>query len=351
MFRKQIERQLDRAWYGDAKWSRALLPFEALYARSALKAKIRGQISADNNALGIPLIVVGNISVGGTGKSPVVIRLAKELKNRGYRPGILSRGYGAQTEVHPCLVNAEDDAAKVGDEPLMMAASLPDIPIVIDRDRLRGAQYLKSQSQVDLVICDDGLQHYALPRDIEIVVLDAERGIGNGHLIPVGPLREPVDRLGSVDYILCNGALSSLSSNLSALVNYEFAVQPKSWQSVKTGESKTLDQVDLGDSVLAVSAIGNPARFHNTLRALGLQPKALVFPDHHAFKAEELGSAVRDSGLPLVMTAKDAVKCRSFADSDWLALQVEAELPEGFIDSILESLRAKISTLSGRTNE
>jgi|TARA_B110000483_G_scaffold216665_1_gene268383 tetraacyldisaccharide 4'-kinase len=339
MFRKKIERQLDRAWYGDAKWSRALLPFEALYARGALKAKIRGQISADNNVLSIPLIVVGNISVGGTGKSPVVIRLAKELKNRGYRPGILSRGYGAQTEVHPRLVSADDEAAKVGDEPLMMAASLPDIPIVIDRDRLRGAQYLKNQSQVDLVICDDGLQHYALPRDIEIVVLDAERGIGNGHLIPVGPLRESVDRLGSVDYILCNGALSSLPSNLSALVNYQFAMQPKSWQSVKTGESKALDQVDLGDSVLAVSAIGNPGRFHNTLRTLGLQPKALVFPDHHAFKAEELVFAVRDYGLPLVMTAKDAVKCRSFAYSDWLALQVEAELPEDFIDSLLEKLR------------
>lgn len=340
MFRKHIERQLDRAWYGDAKWSRALLPLESLYARSALKAKIRGQISADNSALGIPVIVVGNISVGGTGKSPVVIRLAKELINRGYHPGILSRGYGAQTEIHPRLVSAEDEAAKVGDEPLMMAVSLPDTPIVIDRDRLRGAQYLKNQSQVDLIICDDGLQHYALPRDIEIVVLDAARGIGNGHLIPVGPLRESANRLESVDYILCNGALSSLSPNLGALVNHEFSVQPKSWQSVKTGESKTLDQIELGDSVLAVSAIGNPLRFHNSLRNLGLQPKALVFPDHHAFKEEELKAAAKDSGLPLVMTAKDAVKCRSFAESDWLALQVEAELPNSFIESLLEKLGA-----------
>ncbi len=340
MFRKQIEHQLERAWYGDAKWSRALAPLEALYARSALKAKVRGQISANNSPLGIPVVVVGNISVGGTGKSPVVVRLVKELKSRGYHPGILSRGYGAESEVHPRLVSSEDDAARVGDEPLMMAASLPDTPVVVDRDRLRGARYLKNEYQVDLILCDDGLQHYALPRDIEIVVLDAVRGLGNGHLIPVGPLRESADRLKSVDYVLCNGPQSSLTEDLQALVSAGFSVQPRSWQKVQSGQSMALHEVGLSGAVLAVSAIGNPTRFHRTLEDLGLQPKPLVFADHHVFKAEELKSAAVESGLPLVMTAKDAVKCRSFAEPEWLALQVEAELPDSFIDSLVKKLRA-----------
>ena len=260
-----ISQQVEKAWYEGARWSRVLIPLEPVYRRSALKVKVRDQIFASNNPLNIPVIVVGNITAGGTGKSPVVAKLAKELIHRGYRPGILSRGYGAEAHEQPHLVTPLDLASKVGDEPLMLALSLPDIPVVVDRDRLRGAQFLQNENKVNIIICDDGLQHYRLPRDIEILVIDAERGIGNGHLIPVGPLRESVERLTSVDYILSNGNKSALPESLANQVKGEFGLQPKRWRKVATGESIDLEGLFAKESekmttkeVLAISGIGNP---------------------------------------------------------------------------------------------
>ena len=346
-FRSFLERQVESAWYGGARWSRGLLPLVPLYRRAALKEKVRGQISAQNSPFEIPIIVVGNITAGGTGKSPVVIKLAQDLQNRGYKPGVLSRGYGAKTSEQPRRVTLRDAVSEVGDEPLMMANSLygqTNLPVVVDRDRARGARYLQAVCDVDVVICDDGLQHYGLARDIEIVILDAKRGTGNGLLIPAGPLREPEERLGSVDFVLCNGLKAELSKQLQAQVDYEFSVQPKNWQNLISGEKLGLDSAPLSGKVLAVSAIGNPGRFHGSLKSLGLEPVVKVFPDHHLFSQSDFDFDKDESNLPLVMTAKDAVKCRELANrfepakTNWWILEVEADLSQSFLDELVGKL-------------
>jgi tetraacyldisaccharide 4'-kinase len=342
-FQSFLERKVEQAWYGEARWSRALIPLVPLYRQSAAKAKIRGQISAENNPLEIPVIVVGNITAGGTGKSPVVMQLARELKSRGYVPGILSRGYGVKTGEQSRRVTSQDSADEVGDEPLMMAQSLADIPVAVDRDRWRGASFLRSKSGVDLVICDDGLQHYNLPRDIEIVVVDGDRGIGNGLLIPAGPLREPVERLKSVNYVLVNGSRENLSAQLQAEIDQEFMVEPSVWRNLLSGEKLKIDQMPLSGKVLAVSAIGNPGRFHKSLKDLGLEPIDKIFPDHHAFGASDFSFDWEESELPLMMTAKDAVKCReicrNLAKPNWWVLEVEAKLPETFVEQLANRLQ------------
>lgn len=328
------------------------MPLVPLYRRAALKEKVRGQIAAQNSPLTIPVVVVGNITAGGTGKSPVVIKLARELRARGYKPGVLSRGYGAKLDDQPRRVEIEDCAKDVGDEPLMMANSLRDLenlPVVVDRDRLRGARYLQKECAVDVVICDDGLQHYGLPRDIEIVVLDAERGLGNGLLIPAGPLRESVERLDSVDYVLCNGQKDKLAERLQTRVDFEFSVRPSAWQNLISAGKRQLNDNPVFGKVLALSAIGNPGRFHQSLQSLGLEPLVKVFPDHHAFTESDFKFTAEESALPLVMTAKDAVKCREFASdteaerSHWWILEVEAELPQTFLDELSEKLAIETS--------
>lgn len=346
-FRGFLERQIESAWYGDARWSRGLKLLVPLYRRAALKEKVRGQIAAQNSPLEIPVVVVGNITAGGTGKSPVVIKLARDLQSKGYKPGILSRGYGAQAGEQSCRVTDQDSPKKVGDEPLMMATSLMDLDnlsVVVDRDRARGARYLQAECGADVVICDDGLQHYGLPRDIEIIILDAKRGTGNGLLIPAGPLRESEQRLESVDFVLSNGSKAELSENLQAQVDDEFSVRPKNWRNLISGENLGLDNAPVQGKVLAVSAIGNPGRFHRSLESLGLEPVAKVFPDHHAFSESDFSFGKEEADLPLVMTAKDAVKCREFAirvesaKTNWWVLEVEADLPQSFLDDLTEKL-------------
>lgn len=337
-FRSFLEQKVEQSWYGDSHWTALLKPLVPLYRRSAAKARVRGQISAKNTPLEIPVIVVGNITAGGTGKSPVVMKLAAELKSRGYSPGILSRGYGARLGDEPRLVSPQDRANDIGDEPLMMALSLPGTPVAVDRDRARGAQFLKSGCGVDLVICDDGLQHYALPRDIEIAIVDSQRGVGNGLLIPAGPLREPVDRLASVDFVLANGARENLPEELGSQIDTEFSVKPSCWRNLLSGDRVSLNDSLLSGEVLAVSAIGNPERFHQSLKSLGLLPIAKSFPDHHAFKASDFSFNPQESACPLVMTAKDAVKCSEFAQANWWVLEVEAKLPEEFIQGLANKL-------------
>jgi len=355
-FRGFLERQVESAWYGEARWSRGLKLLVPLYRRAALKEKVRGQIAAQNSPLEIPIVVVGNITAGGTGKSPVVIKLAEDLQSRGYRPGVLSRGYGAQMSEQPYRVTEQDSPKEVGDEPLMMANSLKglkNLPVVVDRDRARGARYLQAVCDVNVVICDDGLQHYGLPRDVEIVILDAKRGTGNGLLIPAGPLRESEQRLESVDFVLSNGVKTELSEQLQAQVDYEFSVRPKNWKNLISGETLGLENSPVSGKVLAVSAIGNPSRFHRSLESLGLKPVAKVFADHHAFSESDFDFDKDESNLPLVMTAKDAVKCQEFvnrfepAKTNWWVLEIESDLPQSFLDE----LAGKLSVIKERKTQ
>jgi len=238
----------------------------------------------------------------------------------------------------------------------MMARSLLDVPVIIDRDRPRGANFLKANCDVNLVICDDGLQHYALARDVEIAVLDASRGIGNGQLIPVGPLREPVERLQTVHQVLCNGSKTNLPAELQTQIDYEFELQPVSWRNLATAEIRAIENTPFSGEVIAVSGIGNPGRFHRTLEGLGLQPKPMVFPDHHKFSDKDFQLKPRDRDLPLVMTSKDAVKCAGLVEkmgvqAIWWVLEVEAQLPAQFVDALVSQLSQAVTDVKEHKRE
>lgn len=341
-----LARQLQRAWYGESGWTRSLSPLERIYRNSAERERVKGQLAAESASVGAPVIVVGNLTVGGTGKSPVVAALAQYFQQQGYRPGILSRGYGANLPDKPTLVHQDSNPLDVGDEPVMLARQTG-CALVVDRDRVRGANYLVDSCLVNLVICDDGLQHYRLPRDIEILVLDGTRGLGNQRLLPVGPLREPVDRWRTVDFLLCNGDSDGLPGDIRRRLHASFRLQPTGWLPLAGGDRLPLEMAPVQGEVIALSGIGNPERFHASLARLGLKPKPRSFGDHHRFQRKDLQQT---GGLPVVMTSKDAVKCRQFYEAEpglgdalppaW-ALQVEARLPQAF----LEGLSARVAGL------
>lgn len=276
----------------------------------------------------VPVIVVGNISVGGTGKTPLVTWLVKLLKKAGYRPGIISRGYGGQAQRWPQQVRPDSDPQMVGDEPVMLAQRC-DCPVVAAPDRVSAAQKLLEYSDCDVIVTDDGLQHYRLQRDIEIVVVDGQRRFGNGHCLPAGPLREPVSRLDEVDFVVSNGKAA----------RGEFTMTLNSTGAVSLCEpNKSLGFSELkGLTVHAVAGIGNPGRFFTLLKAQGIRVIEHPFDDHHDFSEADL--SFRDE-YPILMTAKDAVKCRRFAQDKMWVVPVEAQLPDNFALRLLQMIKS-----------
>ena len=278
----------------------------------------------------VPVVVVGNITVGGNGKTPLVIRLAQWLRQQGMHPGVISRGYGGNAKEYPCSVEPDSDPLEVGDEPVLMRQHLP-CPLVVDPNRSRGARYLVEHHKCDVIISDDGLQHYKLGRDIEIAVIDGQRRFGNECLLPMGPLREGLWRLGKVDFAINNGGHIQNGEHLMTL-------EPGRLVNVKY-PSQTKSTSDLMKPVTAAAAIGNPKRFFQLLEQKQLKLKAcLEFPDHHQFS---------DSDLPqdtVLMTEKDAVKCRSFAHDDWWYLPVSAKLSEEFKTMFMSRLATVMKT-------
>ena len=329
---------VERLWYGSKRPLAFLAPLSWLY-HSITEARRRGAWDARDAQLPAPVIVVGNITAGGTGKSPLTAWLVSELVSDGWQPVILSRGYGGNAGQYPLEVGGDTSAEKAGDEPVMLALSTG-CPVVVDPLRRRGADYALEKKLGNVLICDDGLQHYKLPRDLELSVFDGQRGIGNGALIPVGPLREPVSRLASVDFVIVNDkALSEQALESFVGVDhpsiYSMILEPTALVHVKTGESRAAGELR-GKTVRAVAGIGNPARFFDTLRALGAVVTEAAFPDHHRFRPEDLTSETDEL---LVMTAKDAVKCRGFAPDNAWSLVVEARLPRVFRDAFLARVR------------
>ena len=288
----------------------------------------------------VPLIVVGNLVVGGSGKTPLVLWLVEFLKARGRRPGIVSRGYGGSVSSlrgGPTEVGIGSDPAVVGDEPLLLARR-SGCPVWIAADRVAACRALRVQHpECDLIVLDDGLQHYRLARDLEIAVVD-ERGFGNGRLFPVGPLREPVSRLASVDMVVCNGA-SGVQGHAMRLDGGQFLRLD--------GSGGPVDAATLGaQRVHAVAGIGDPPRYFRHLEALGLEVIPHPFPDHHAYVAADLDFG---DDIPVVMTEKDAVKCALLFATHrrfWV-LPVRAELDAGFGSAVIEKLRV-IEILRGR---
>ena len=279
-----------------------------------------------------PVIVVGNLTAGGSGKTPLVMALVGLLRERGFRPGVISRGYGRRTR-GLYVVDADSDAAEVGDEPLMIARQCG-VPVAVSEWRADAATALLSRGECNLLIADDGLQHYGLARDIEIAVIDGQRGFGNGWLLPAGPLREPLSRLQRCDFAVVNGDSPPDLPATPPAATMRLSLMPP--RSLASGESRAWSEFR-EQPVHAVAGIGNPQRFFAQLEALGLTVRRHPFSDHHAFSADDLRFS--EAG-PLLMTAKDAIKCRDIAPDDSWVIDVETALPDDFSDALLARLDA-----------
>ncbi|HEX8593373.1 MAG TPA: tetraacyldisaccharide 4'-kinase [Pseudomonas sp.] len=310
------------AWYAGHPALALLRPLECLYRRVVQGKRARflaGQ--GDIYKAPVPVVVVGNITIGGTGKTPLILWMIEHCRRRGLRVGVVSRGYGATPPNLPWRVRAEQSAAQAGDEPLLIVQRTG-VALMIDPDRSRAVRALLDSEPLDLILSDDGLQHYRLARDLELVLIDAVRGLGNRRCLPAGPLREPVERLNSVDALLYNGADADRADG------YAFGLKPAALINLHTGERQPVDFFAPGQAMHAVAGIGNPQRFFNTLEGLHWRPVAHAFADHAVYSAQTLTFS---PSLPVVMTEKDAVKCRPFAARDWWYLAVDAVPSAAFV--------------------
>jgi tetraacyldisaccharide 4'-kinase len=325
---------LQRQWFRLTPWHVVLLPLSVLFGLVA--ALRRGLYRAGllrAIRLPVPVIVVGNISVGGTGKTPLALWLADFLRQQGYHPGIISRGYGGGTQ-DAVAVDVRSDPALVGDEPLLLARK-SGCPVWVGRDRVAaGKALLRAHAECDVLLSDDGLQHYRLDRDMEIVVVDGERKFGNGLLLPAGPLREGVSRLMSVDAVVVNGG--SLKADMRLRNEFEMSLEGEVFYPLCEPELRARAADFGGKKLHAVAGIGNPQRFFAHLSRLGLVFEEHAFPDHWVFRPQDLDYGDADA---LLMTEKDAVKCAGFADERYWALAVEAILPPAFGQIVLQKLR------------
>jgi tetraacyldisaccharide 4'-kinase len=317
----------ERHWYRLSALSLALWPVSLAYRLLVALRRLAYRSGALQVVrLPVAVIVVGNIVVGGTGKTPLVLWLAAMLKNNGWTPAILSRGYRSSAAT-PVEVAAGSPANVVGDEPLLLARH-SGCPVWIGRDRIRAASgLLTAHPECDVLILDDGLQHYRLARDIEIAVED-ERGAGNGFLLPAGPLREPASR--RVDAWVANTAPCGAHNPC-----FRMELRGDIFRCVAAAKASAPAAAFAGKRLHAVAGIGNPQRFFDHLARLGMATVNHVFPDHHAYTARDLNFGDCEA---LLMTEKDAVKCEAFAREHWYALQVEAELAPAFFDFILAKL-------------
>ena len=305
---------LESIWWGERVppgWLRALAALFGVLVALRRAAYRRGWLASV--PAGRPVVIVGNITVGGSGKTPLVIWLAREFAARGIRTGVVLRGYGGRGR-GVRRVDAASAPAEVGDEAVLIARRTG-VPVYVGSARLAAARALVAEG-VDLVLADDGLQHYALRRDVEIAVLDAVRGTGNNRLLPAGPLRERAQRLGEVSLLVCNGPAAAPRPGALTMRFVPGALCPLAG----AGGGPELAGL-AGRRVHAVAGIGAPQRFFATLRAAGLEPIAHAFPDHHAFRASDLEFG---DELPVLMTEKDAVKCQAFARAGRWYLPVEA---------------------------
>ncbi len=326
-------RWLQRQWFEQRRLSPALwllLPLTGLFiGLAALK-----RYFTKPEKLSVPVIVVGNITVGGAGKTPLTLWLAQQLAARGLKPGIVSRGYGGEN-TSPRAVSLAASPAQVGDEPLLLARR-SGVPVWVARDRsAAGRALLVAHPEVDVILCDDGLQHTRLARDIELAVFDG-RGAGNGWRLPVGPLREPLSRLVTVDAIICNDF--SGQQMPPQVPQFAMRLQAASFYRLDDPQQTCPAGQLAGKKLYAMAGIGDPKRFFNTLETLGLRFEAHPFPDHHAYSAADLSFA--QDGI-LLMTEKDAVKCAGLARGETWVLPVDAELSPALIDLILEKLRGR----------
>ena len=305
-----------------------LLPLSAIYLLISFARKYLYRFNLLKSfKIQVPVIVIGNITSGGTGKTPLVIHLANELKKNGYHPGIISRGYGSKRN-GVSEVNKKSDVESIGDEPILIHKHTH-LPVFIAKDRVLAAKALiKKYKKIDVILSDDGMQHYRLRRDIEILVIDGTRRFGNGYLLPAGPLRESKRKVKSVDAIVCNEKKVIDGSYLMKYKSY-FLIN------LKTKKKIPLNKVRL-NNLHAVAGIGNPDRFFNYLKALGLVFDSSSYKDHYRFTKKDF-KTMNDKNI--IMTEKDAVKCEKFARDNFWYLPVVAEIDSKFTDFILNKMK------------
>lgn len=328
--KKTLTRWATDIWYKDPFIGVWLMPLGFVFSDAAKFRKFLYRMGVlKTHKMPVPVIVIGNITVGGTGKTPLVIWMALLLKEAGFKPGIISRGYGGQAESWPQWVTAESDVKNVGDEAVLIAKQTT-CPMAVGPLRADAATMLIKQAGCNIILSDDGLQHYALNRDIEIVVIDGDRRFGNGYCLPAGPLREPIERLKSVDFVIVNGKKTEEN---------EFSMQLVGDTAVNliTGELKPLQQFNSNDCH-AIAGIGNPERFFKLLEQAGLTCTCHSFPDHYQFQRQDIEFADHKHVL---MTEKDAVKCTGFAGTQCWYIPVKAVPEPHFSEQLLTLLSEK----------
>lgn len=329
-----LRRWLEARWYG-ASAPALLRPFAVVYgALMSLRRVAYAQGWLASTHPGVPVIVVGNLTVGGTGKTPLIAWLAMQLRQHGAQPGIVLRGHGGLSH-GPLPVAADTDPALVGDEAVLLARATG-CPVAIGRERAAAAGLLVGEG-CNVVLADDGLQHLALRRDLAIVVVDGARGFGNGALLPAGPLREPRSRLRAADLVVMHG--EDARGVARGIRHLSMQLEPLALRAV-FGEATQPLQGLRGETVHAVAGIGHPQRFFAQLRALGARPLEHVFPDHHRYTPQDLAFG---DGRRIVMTAKDAVKCAAFASDHMWSLEVAARLPGPDAAQLLDAALALLS--------
>ncbi|WOT03890.1 tetraacyldisaccharide 4'-kinase [Shewanella youngdeokensis] len=333
---------VNKLWYEGHGLRFVLWPLSVLFAGiTALRRLLYASGVLKQHTLPVPVIIVGNITVGGSGKTPTVIYLIELLRQQGYKPGVISRGYGVNIK-GVRSVRYGDNASQVGDEPAMIVARTG-VPMVVGSKRIEAAKQLLSDFDVDIIISDDGLQHYALARDIELIILDGERRLGNGMLLPAGPLREGRWRTSSVDHVIVNGGTAiGTEQQMTLMASQWHLVAANSHKVSKThAEVKSAAQPMQEQPVVAMAGIGNPNRFFDTLSNLGFTlDKTQAFDDHSAYTEADLSTLA--GKRPLLMTEKDAVKCRDFAKDNWWYLAVDAKLSPSFDQQLMASVKQSV---------
>ena len=332
MTRGAARDQAPAYWYEDAPVPLAARALSSVYGRLAAarrNAYRRGLLKAQRAP--VPVVVVGNIAVGGTGKTPLTIALVERLRAAGWNPGVASRGYGRNDIATPRWIEPDTTPDVGGDEPVLIALRTG-AKVRVDRDRVAAARAL-AQAGCDLVVCDDGLQHYRLARDIEIDVIDGRRRHGNGRLLPAGPLREPPERAAECDFRVVNLAPGDAAPQFG---EWAMHLLPGDAIPLEGGRARPLSSF-AGQRVHAVAGIGHPERFFDLLRAHGIAVVPHAFADHHAYVDSDFEFGSR---LPVLMTEKDAVKCRGLVQPGFHGVPVRAELPEAFWIALLDRIAA-----------
>ncbi len=323
-------KSLEYSWYNNNALTLLLRPLSWLYCSMMFVRRLAYALGLlKRHQLSVPVIVVGNLTVGGTGKTPVVVHIAHLLKRSGYSPGIISRGYGGKARSWPQQVRPDADPTMVGDEAILISRR-SGCPMAVGPDRVKTATLLQQHSGCDIIISDDGLQHYALNRDVEIVVVDGMRRFGNGLCLPAGPLREPISRKEKVDFVITNGTASRNE--------YAMRYQGETLVSLNDRDiTQPLSELK-GQDVHVIAGIGNPIRFFEQMRRKGLQVIEHAFSDHHPYAAKDF---VFNDDKAVLMTEKDAVKCQRYvAENSWY-LPIDIEMKNDFDVQLLTLLEKK----------